>query len=90
MSSQCPVTESLPGEDSAMRPNAARGAGSSSTPSTNATDRKSEAAERRETQANAPGDVAERVAALVLVGCGIGKLANADAIENDEDDAGGS
>ena len=90
ISSQCPVTESFPGDDSAIRPNAARGAGSASTPSTNATLPESEAAERRKAQANVPGDVAERVAPLVAVGRGVGKLANADAIENDEDDAGGS
>ena len=36
-----------------------------------------------------PGDVAERVAALVAVGGGVGQLADADAIENDEDDAAG-
>jgi hypothetical protein len=49
-----------------------------------------EAAECRESQANLSGDVAEGVAPLVAVGRGVGKLANADAIENNEDDAGGS
>ena len=34
------------------------------------------------------GDVAERVAALVAVQRGIGQLADADAVEHDEDDAG--
>jgi hypothetical protein len=34
-----------------------------------------------------PADVAERVAALVAVPVRIGQLADADAVEDDEDDA---
>ena len=49
----------------------------------------SETAESREAKWNLPRDVAERVAALVAVGGRVGQLADADAIEHDEDDAGG-
>ena len=85
--SQWPVTESFPGDASAIRPNAARGDGSAR----HAVDKRdapqAETAERREAQANLPGDVAERVAALVAVGRRVGQLADADAVEHDEDDA---
>ena len=41
--------------------------------------------ERWNVQGNGGGDVAERVAALVLVQCGIGQFADADAVEHDYD-----
>jgi hypothetical protein len=44
--------------------------------------------ERRQTQRHSPRNVAERVASLVAVCCGIGQLTDANAIKNDEDDAG--
>ena len=49
----------------------------------------SETAERREAKWNLPRDVAERVAALVAVGGRVGQLADANAVEHDEDDAAG-
>ena len=87
MSSQWPVTESFPGDGSAIRPNAPRGAGSAATPIDERGIAKSQAAQRRQTQAERPRDVAERVAPVVAVRGGVRKLANADAVENDEDDA---
>lgn len=49
--------------------------------------RQAEAHEIRQTQRPRAGDVTERVAAHVAVIGGIGKLADADAIENDPDDS---
>jgi hypothetical protein len=46
-----------------------------------------EQAQRRHPQPHLPGDVAERVAALVAIGGGIGKLTDANAVEDDEDDS---
>ncbi len=46
-----------------------------------------ETAECREAQANMPGNVTERVAPGVAVRRGVGQFANADAVENDQDDA---
>ena len=39
--------------------------------------------ERWNVQWNGGGDVAERVAALVLIQCGIGQFADADTVEHD-------
>jgi len=44
--------------------------------------------ECRDAQRHGTGDVAERVAALVAVGARIRQFADANAVEDDEDDAG--
>jgi hypothetical protein len=47
-----------------------------------------ERAQRRQGERHRVGDVAERVAAVIAVGCGVGQLADADAVEHDHDGAG--
>jgi hypothetical protein len=44
--------------------------------------------QRRDCQRNAPGDVPQRIAALVAIGRGVGQLANPHAVEDDNDGAG--
>ena len=90
INSQCPVTESLPGDASAMRPKRAdRALPCGVAGDRRATRARPEAAQRRHAQTDLPRDVAERVAALVAVGGGIRQFADADAVENDQEDAVG-
>ena len=49
--------------------------------------RQTERGERRNVQADVPRDVAERVAALVAVRARVGQLADADAVQHDDDGA---
>ena len=96
--SQCPVTESLPAEASAIRHSAWRrqhqtvsrsnrirtAAGAATRQSRRPIEAKrAQSRERAEFR-----DVAQRVAALVTVRRGVGQFAAADAVEHDEDDAG--
>ena len=86
--SQWPVTESLPGDASAMRPNAPRGDRLGGDPR----ERRRRAPRPSERSVGTRsgtlrGDVAERVAALVAVRARVGQLADADAVEDDDDDA---
>ena len=84
--SQCPVTESLPGDASAMRPNAPTGSGVGSADVDQT--RQPERTQRRHAQAGGAGDVAEGVAALVAVRRRIRQLADADRVHDDENDTG--
>ena len=85
--SQWPVTESLPADASAIRPNAPR----RSRPRRRAADRddaaEAERPQRRQRSGTCARDVAERVAALSPYATGVGQLADADAVEHDDDDA---
>jgi hypothetical protein len=47
-----------------------------------------ERTETRDGEWNVPGDIPQRIAALVTVRSGVGQFAAADAVEHDEDDAG--
>ncbi len=84
--SQCPVTESLPRRLLAIRPNAAPCAGAGVWSFRVTTRVRPSAASVRMCRWTCRGDVAERVAALVTVGGGIGQFADADAVDNDQDD----
>ena len=86
--SQCPVTESLPADASAIRPTAPTADSFHGIAPIAATRFKPEGAKRRKAQRHLLRDVAEGVAALVAVGDGIGQLADADAVEHDDDGAG--
>ena len=46
--------------------------------------REAERAERREIQWDAPRNVADRVAAAIAVGCGVGQFTDTDAVKNGE------
>ena len=87
ISSQWPVTESLPFERSAIRPNAAVGAAAGGMPLRSTSRDRPIAARLGIVQRHVRRDVAERVAALVLVQRGIGQFADADAVEDDDDRA---
>ena len=87
ISSQCPVTESLPDDRSAIRPNAAVGDGSRGLPFSATSRDMPIAASVGMCRGTCGGDVAERVAALVLIQCGIGQFADADTVEHDDDGA---
>ena len=50
--------------------------------------REAERMKRRHLQVNVRGDVAERVAALIAVGGRVGQLADADAVEDEDDRSG--
>ena len=98
--SQCPVTESLPGERSAMRPNAAERRGGE--PFSAILGKRlpvpffaqvhdpieTERAQCGNVERHLPGHVADRVAAVVAIARRIGQLADADAVEHDYDDSG--
>ena len=86
ISSQCPVTESFPDDRSAIRPYA-RGRRGRRRVLQRDEPRHAHGGERRDVQGNGGGDVAERVAALVLIQRGIGQFADADTVEHDHDGA---
>ena len=86
INSQCPVTESLPADRSAM-PSERGGRRGRRRVRERDEARQAHGGERRDVQGNGGRDVAERVAALVLVQRGIGQLADADAVEDDDDGA---
>ena len=86
--SQWPVTESLPADDSRMRPVAARGFAPAGGPPI-ADDTRSRPSDRSvgTRSGTCAGDVAERVAAAVAIAVGVRQFADADAVEHDDDGA---
>ena len=87
--SQWPVTESLPADASAIRPIAARGTVGRRAPPMRRDAAEAERAQRRQRERHPAGDVAERVAALDRrTTAGVRQLADADAVEDDDDGAG--
>ena len=86
--SQCPVTESFPGDISAIRPTAARGASRPASPPIAGDMGKTERAEGRDAQRDGARDVSERVAAFIAVHRRVGQRAGANAVEHEDDDSG--
>jgi hypothetical protein len=87
--SQWPVTESLPGEASPCgRSPTARPAERADRPRAQMDEAiQTQRPQRRDCQRESPGDVPQRIAALVAVRRGVGQLANPHAVEDDDDGA---
>ena len=85
--SQWPVVVSLPGDASVQRPNAATGAGSGGSPASGLILPRPKPAQVGKPHRPQPREVAQRIAAGVTVGGGVGHFADAHAVEHDPDDA---
>ena len=70
-----------------MRPKAARGRSAGGIPGKRGDVPQAERLKRRHAEHRLTADVAERVAALIAVRGRVGQLADADAVEDDDEDA---